>query len=84
MKEGVHRWQLFIALLLFSFLAKLYEIIEPRLLKKRGFEPLNPPLDPALELVIEQWPTQGYSLKEDYTSIFDDVMNLSINDNDTY
>ena len=27
---------------------KLYEIIEPRLLEKRGLEPPQPPLDPAL------------------------------------
>ena len=37
-----------IALLIFSFLMKLYEIIEPHLLEKRGFDSLNPPLDPAL------------------------------------
>ena len=33
-KEGVDLEQLFIALLIFSFLMKLYEIIEPRLLEK--------------------------------------------------
>ena len=35
------------ALLNVSFLMKLYEIIEPRLLEKRGFNP-QPPLGPAL------------------------------------
>ena len=39
---------IYTVLLIFSFLIKLYEIIEPRLLEKRGFQPPEPPLDPAL------------------------------------
>ena len=38
----LHQLAVIIALLIFSFLMKLYKIIEPRLLEKRGFQPLTP------------------------------------------